>query len=326
MKKNFLIVFALLAAAVAVFSCSKAMTEQRTDADSSEVEQKDNQIVTITAYLPEDDADTRVSITEAGDYKSAQLAWQENDQLQLVCASGSFTFGIDNSSIEGNKATFNLVGSNPIGDGPYTIFYHPSRPLTLDAFNAISYDGQVQSGNGSTAHLKCGMKLSNVNSYESIVFSNEWAQSHSEGNAGTLTEDSVLQLLLKVPDEVTEVYSIYVHDNGSFKQTLWLTNGANLFVMPNSVDVVKAYMMVPDMDLTGPLTIRVEAKEGAYEVEYPLTGTADWVGGKQYTIQKNLSGLSAITGEHAAMEIHAKSAQDILQFRAGVNAGQKIVS
>ena len=318
MKKNFKFVVALLAAAFAVFSCSKIAQEERIDEEVNNGESTVNSesIITITAYLPEE-AESRVNITEAVDYSAAQLTWENTDQITIVSTgvASTATFGVSEITEGGKKAVF--TGTAPEGTAPYTIFYHKSRPLTLDKFNSITCDGQVQNGNGSTSHLQYGVKLVNVNAYEAISFTQTWASA----NGGTLAQNSVLQLLLKLPDDVEEVYSIYVHDDGSFAQTLWLTNVGDVFVTPNSKHVVKGYMMVPDMDLTGNLNVRVETEDGAYEAAYPLTET-DWVGGAQYTVQKNMSGLSAVTGEHAAMEIHAACAQDILQFKAGVTANK----
>ena len=317
MKKNFIYTLAsVLVVAVVVLSCSKSEIEQQSTENGPDIT-AEPQITTITAYLPEEEV-SKVSITEAADYGSALLNWEENDQIVVVDKSGiNYTFGIDNESIDGKKASFNKVGDGTIGEGPYTIFYHRSKPLNLDKFNSVSYDGQVQNSNGSTSHLQYGAKLTGVDTYETVIFTQEWADEHS----GTLIQNSVLQLLLKLPDGVTEVYSIYAHDDGDFKQTLWLVDGENLFATPNSKHVIKGYMMVPEMTLeTGNLTIRVETEDGAYEASYPLIET-EWTGGAQYTIQKNMSTLSAVTGEHAAMEIHAKSAQDILQFKAGVLAG-----
>ena len=306
------------------FSCDKVDFKE-TAVDDSSLEnpgvQPSVEQITISAYLPEDGVmkgGTKVAITEAGDYSKAELAWEAGDQITIVSTGTPVTATLGISSIDGKKAEFS--GPAPVGTAPYTIFYHRSKPLTIEKFESITCDGQVQDGNGSTAHLQYGMKLEGVNAYQSLTFSQEWAAANSEGGTGTITQNSVLQMILKLPDGVGEVYSIYVHDDGSFKQTLWLTDGANLFASPTAGHIIKAYMMVPDMDLaSGNLTVRVETEDGAYEAAYPLT-TTDWTGGAQYTVQKNMSGLSAVTGEHAAMEIHAKSAQDILQFKEGVAA------
>lgn len=313
MKKKSIFIFSLIALAMTTFSCSKEMMEKRVDNGKVD-EITENQQVTITAYLPEVNPDSRVSIKEAGDYSKAILSWEAGDQITIVSTGTAVTTTLGIGTIDGNKATF--TGDAPAGTAPYTIFYHRSKPLNLDKYDSITCDGQVQDGNGSLAHLQYGMKLVNVNEYQSLTFSQAWATAHS----GTISQNSVMQMLLKVPEGVGEVYSIYVHDDGTFKQTLWLKDGENLFAAPNAKHVIKAYMMVPDMDLAaGNLTIRVETEDGAYEKAYPLSVT-DWAGGSQYTVQKDMSGLSAVDGEHAAMEIHAKCAKDILQFKAGVIA------
>lgn len=319
MKKKYgLILISAVSATVLLFSCSKAETEVLNETPSSEDPTVDPQteLVTITAYLPEEDL-SKVSITESDEHNTAILAWEASDQITIVSTGTEVTttFGISEISGDGKKATF--TGVAPAGTAPYTIFHHRSKPLTLDKFNSISYDGQLQDGNGSTDHLQYGMKLSGVNEYQSLTFTQEWATANSESGTGTLTQNSVLQLLLKLPDGVANVYSIYVHDDGSFKQTLWLKDGANLYASPTAGHIIKAYMMVPEMTLAdGNLTVRVETEDGAYEGSYVLAKT-DWTGGSQYTVKKNMSGLSAVTGEHAAMEIHAKCAQDIIQFADG---------
>lgn len=321
MKKNYIYtVAATLIALALVLSCSKSEVEQQNNENGSE-EITGPQITTITAYLPEEEP--KVAITEATDYGSAILNWEENDQIVLVDADNHhFTYGINNETIDGKQASFTKVTLGNIGLGPYTIFYHRSKPLDLDKFNSVSYDGQVQEANGSTSHLQYGAKIEGLDleldsSNLTIIFTKEWAEEHS----CTLTENSVIQFLLKLPEGVSEVYSIYIHDGGDFKQTLWMKDGENLYAAPNSKQVIKGYMMIPELDLTGQITVRVETEDGAFEASYDLN-TTDWVGGSQYTIQKNMSALSAVTGDHAAMEIHAKSAQDILQFKAGVLAGK----
>ncbi len=321
MKTNRIIMLAALAAATVAFSCTKVENdiENNNTPSGEETVKPAPELVTITAYLPESQDETKVTITESSTYDEAQLAWQENDQITLVdAANGTFVFGIDNSSISGNQAQFTQASPGTIGAAPYTIYYHPSKPLTLEKFNSLGHDGQVQDGNGSTAHLKYGVKLVGVDTYDSIEFSSEWASNHG---SGSIQQNSVLQLLLRVPDGVEEVYSIYV-ESGNLAQTLWLNDGSNVFVAPNGKHVVKAYMMVPQLaaaDMGTKITVRVETEDGAYEAAYDLT-TSGWAGGAQYTIQKNMSSLSAVTGTDGKMQIHAACAQDILQFKAGVNA------
>ena len=83
MKKKSIFIFSLIALAMTAFSCSKEMMEKRVDEDKME-EKAENQIVTITAYLPEEAPDSRVSITEAVDYSKAELSWELTDQIVIV--------------------------------------------------------------------------------------------------------------------------------------------------------------------------------------------------------------------------------------------------
>ena len=318
MKTNRIIMLAALAAATVAFSCTKVENdiENNTTPSGEETVKPAPELVTITAYLPESQDETKVTITESSTYDEAQLAWQENDQITLVdAANGTFVFGIDNNSISGNQAQFTQASPGTIGAAPYTIYYHPSRPLTLDKFNSLGHDGQVQDGNGSTEHLQYGVKLVGVTEYDNIEFSSTWASAHS----GTILQNSVMQFLLKLPiaSGAPKVYSIYAKDDGDFAQTLWFIDGANLYATPTASGIIKGYMMVPDMDLTGNLTVRVETDKGAYIGSWGLEVT-DWVGGAQYTVKKD---MTSITPDNTnPMQIHAACAQDILQFKAGVNA------
>ncbi len=323
MKKLFYL-FAAITASAVVFSCAKKELDIPKEEDTpiqTIDENKDDEpqpVITITASIPED-IDTKITITEESNYSLAKIAWENDDQIRVIGSTTSSIFDIDPSSIsmDGKQATFTLRDGQTTPDGSsFIILYHPENPTSPTEFDGKSYDGQIQDGNGSLAHLNCAMKLEGVDAYNDISFSSDWAAAHN----GSLVQNSVLQMLLKLPEGVEEVYSIYVKDDGTFAQTLWLKDRANMFVTPNSKNVVKGYMMVPDMNLAdGKLTVRVETEDGAYEQAYPLTIT-DWAGGAQYTIQKDMSGLSVVTGEHAAMEIHAACAQDILQFKAGVMA------
>ena len=227
MKTNRIIMLAALAAATVAFSCTKVENdiENNTTPSGEETVKPAPELVTITAYLPESQDETKVTITESSTYDEAQLAWQENDQITLVdAANGTFVFGIDNNSISGNQAQFTQASPGTIGAAPYTIYYHPSRPLTLDKFNSLGHDGQVQDGNGSTEHLQYGVKLVGVTEYDNIEFSSTWASAHS----GTILQNSVMQFLLKLPiaSGAPKVYSIYAKDDGDFAQTLWFIDGS----------------------------------------------------------------------------------------------------
>ena len=303
--------FAAVVAAAAL-SCTKAEIKE----EAQNPEGSAQVTYTIKATLPDEIA-SRVSVTPDAN-GPAVLAWQENDQLTLIREadpSVAWTFAIINESINGKDAEFNCIGP-ALGEGPYTIFYHPSRPLSVENYNSLGHDGQVQSANGDISHLKYGMKLSGVNAYQGLVFSQEWATAHG---SGTFSQNSVLQLLLKLPHVEYEIFSVYVHDEGSFKQTLWFNNGSNVYAALNAADVLKAYMMVPEVNLTGDITVRVETSAGAYEKSFPLA-VSDWTGGSQYTIMKDMSSVSLDSTN--PMQIHAKSAEDLIQFGAGAGAAK----
>lgn len=313
MKNRYLFFAASLIAVVfSALSCSSK--------EETVVEPEVKPIVfTFFASLPED---VKISITEEteGDnaYKLAKLAWEVGDQITVI-GTNTVTASIaaaEDISEDGKRAKFSAA-ETPAGDS-FTLLYHPTNPENAEALASVCYDGQVQEGNGSTDHLGqdkgfgFGMTMTGVTDLSDVDFSTAVAQ------------NSIMQLILKLPEAVAEVYSIYVtaalSGSGTFAQTLWFNDGEKVFATPtDGQHLIKGYMMIPALSLTGNLSVRVETEDGAYEASYPLTN-GTWTAGSQYTVKKNMSSVSPATGDHANMEIHAACATDILQFKKGANA------
>jgi len=117
-----------------------------------EIIEKGEQIVTISATIPQD-TDTRVSYDDG----TRKLAWQTGDQLLLA--------GYDGATYKGNS-TFTYItdsgnqftGTTVAGATTYKAYY-PASSVSLDAdgnLQAFSPDfwQQTQNGNGSTEHLR----------------------------------------------------------------------------------------------------------------------------------------------------------------------------
>ncbi|MBQ7268644.1 MAG: hypothetical protein IJS62_02165 [Bacteroidales bacterium] len=290
MKRNYSYWFAAIAALSFFASCAVESPES--------VEPEGAETVTIRVSVPEDAG--RVSITEADDFKRAVLQWQADDQLTVSGATTQvFTIDAQSISEDGHSATF--TGTAP-GDGPYTITYGGAS-----AFGGDAYDGQVQAGNSSTDHLEYVVVLSGVDSYDDITFSADWAEEHG----GSIDQNGVLQMRLQFPDEVTEVYSVYLDDADAFKHTLWLSGA-----LPDAQKVVNAYMMIPPCTVGESLSLRAETDAGSYAVAVNTEGNHVWAGGAQYTIKKNLRSVAPVQ----VMQIALRCPVDLLQFAEGVNA------
>lgn len=104
---------------------------------------------------------TKVSIT-AGDAPGLSLAWEAGDGLRI---NGSL-FSIVEEGMTASKAGF--TGPSLSGDS-FTVLY-PGTFADEAAWKARGYTGQVQTGNGSTAHLSWNAKLTGLSSYGALFF------------------------------------------------------------------------------------------------------------------------------------------------------------
>lgn len=151
----------------------------------------------IKVTLP--DVTSKVSLTQdAGDADgSVLLAWEGTDQIQVIDAadaSNCETFSIQ-AGYTAHEATF---AGNAVTAGRYNILYGAASVAAADA---MEYASWTQSGNASTAHLQYVALLEGVDSYEEVLFTDEWAAEHG----GTLRQSGVLRLRIRLPEGVTSV-------------------------------------------------------------------------------------------------------------------------
>ena len=155
-------------------------------------------IVKISAGLP----DTKVSLTPGTDPALA-LAWEETDEV-VVEGTTSSTFTL--SEIV-NEHTAYFEGEEVSGS-EFAVYY-PSKDILTR-----SYEGQVQKGNASAAHLAYNAMVEGLSSYESFTFEKV---------------NGAIKLVIKVPSSVTEVSSISITSltSGGVDQTVFYkTNDA----------------------------------------------------------------------------------------------------
>ena len=181
MKKIHIIALAALAASLFAVSCNKEQNAPDEPTAQQEEVITSGKIVTIKATMPEE-------ITKvAGTYDGSKLvlAWSDDDTIVI----NGETFTIDNSSISVDGKTATFTGTDP-GAGPYTISYS-GLPGT--------YASQTQSEDANTEHVKYGVTLSGVDTFEDIAFNSSWASTHG----GSISQSGALHLIATLPAGVT---------------------------------------------------------------------------------------------------------------------------
>ncbi len=140
-----LVIFSLLAILVA--SCTREPLPV--------IMENEGGMVTINVSIS---PETRVSFTDGPDNGQSTLAWQEGDKLLLAGYNGATYIGSSLFTWNGG----NSFSGDPIqGASPTTTYkaYYPGDKITLDGSGnvqplATAFWQQIQSGNGTTSHLR----------------------------------------------------------------------------------------------------------------------------------------------------------------------------
>lgn len=175
--RRFSDMFALASAvALSVISCAKESEDHVNDGTKNKI--------TITASLP-DELVTKVKF-EAGE-SVIKPSWEQTDVIRIISETGkSETYSI--KEINGNTATFE---GNELEGTSFTAIY-PGNYETAEALGNRSYTGQVQKGNGSTAHLQLNAMATGLSDISNISFA----------DAGAKLNGAV-KLYVKMPEYVT---------------------------------------------------------------------------------------------------------------------------
>ena len=294
MKTRFTLI--TLAIAALSLSCVKEKSPEATPSANK---------VTVKVSI----ADTKVSMTEASDHKSMALAWQDNDAISIN--GENFTI---KDGFTAHEAEFE--GTAPASD-PYTIIY-PGKYASISDFNARSYDGQVQDGNSSTAHLEYNAALVGVSSYAAPKFDPDWASDYG----GSLVQNAVVQMRLQLPDGASAPTAVALvasnaifpttNAGGAFSKQMVLSM-KNVVLPANRI--VEAYMMVSAAGVTiadgEALTVAVVTPDATYVRELTLSSQT-WTGGGQYTLQLK---------DFNVHNFDINTVADLEMFRDGVNSG-----
>lgn len=262
--------FMLLAAMPLACFCTK---------NTEFVQPVDGDVVTITASIPT----TKVSLTP-GEDPALALAWEEGDQI-VVEGTSSSTFTVSNI-VNAHKADF--TGA-PVSGDEFAVYYPGKAILTR------SYEGQIQDGNASTAHLEYNAMVEGLSSYENFTFDKV---------------NGAVKLVVNVPAGVTTVSAISImvlNADGDGQSVFYKTNDVEGGKMPAirldftkgtaPVDnVLTAYAMVSwnpvELASGNRLAIKLYTPEKSYRKIITVTKGTTISGGETFIV--DLSSAAAL--------------------------------
>ena len=307
--RRFLDMFALASAvALSVISCAKE-SEDRVD---DETKNK----ITITASLP-DELVTKVKF-EAG-ASVIKPSWEQTDVIRIISETGkSETYSI--KEINGKTATFE---GNELEGTSFTAIY-PGNYETAEALGNRSYTGQVQKGNGSTAHLQLNAMATGLSDISNISFTGEGVKLNG-----------AVKLHIKLPEDVTSPKEVslsapsglFFTDNaGSAKSS---SLGLSLENVDISADhIFTAYLMSSWTEAsikTGTeLTLTVKAEGVLITKSFTIEKSVNLAGGHLNTILLNAENWNTVL-EGAGTEsdpYKLSTTRDLLAMKSVLVHGQ----
>lgn len=271
--------FALASAvALSVISCAKESENHVNDGQKNKI--------TITASLP-DELVTKVKF-EAGE-SVIKPSWEQTDVIRIISETGkSETYSI--KEINGKTATFE---GNELEGTSFTAIY-PGNYETAEALGNRSYTGQVQTGNGSTAHLQLNAMAAGLSDISNISFA----------DAGAKLNGAV-KLYVKLPEYVTSpkevsisaASDIFFTDNAGTAKNSSL--GLSLENVDISVDhIFTAYLMSSWTEATIEagtiLTLTVKAEGVSIKKSFSIEKSVNLAGGHLNIIQLNAENWNTV--------------------------------
>ena len=307
--RRFLDMFALASAvALSVISCAKESENHVNDGTKNKI--------TITASLP-DELVTKVKF-EAGE-SVIKPSWEQTDVIRIISETGkSEIYSI--KEINGKAATFE---GNELEGTSFTAIY-PGNYETAEALGNRSYTGQVQKGNGSTAHLQLNAMAAGLSDISNISFA----------DAGAKLNGAV-KLYVKLPEYVTRPKEvslssdsdIFFTDNaGSAKSS---SLGLSLENVDISVDhIFTAYLMSSWTEATieagTELTLTVKDEGVSIKKSFSIKNNVNLAGGHLNTIQLNAENWNtALEGAGTESDPYRlSSTRDLLAMKPALVKGQ----
>lgn len=307
--RRFLDMFALASAvALSVISCAKESEDHVNDGTKNKI--------TITASLP-DELVTKVKF-EAG-ATVIKPSWEQTDVIRIISETGkSETYSI--KEINGKTATFE---GNELEGTSFTAIY-PGNYETAEALGNRSYTGQVQTGNGSTAHLQLNAMAAGLSDISNISFA----------DAGAKLNGAV-KLHVKLPEYVTSPKEVSLSADSDifFTDNAGSAKSSSLGLSLENVDIsadhiFTAYLMSSwteaSIETGTELTLTVKAEEVSIKKSFTVEKSVNLAGGHLNIIQLNAENWNTVL-EGAGTEsdpYRLSATRDLLAMKAALVKGQ----
>lgn len=307
--RRFSDMFALASAvALSVISCAKESEDHVNDGTKNKI--------TITASLP-DELITKVKF-EAGE-SVIKPSWEQTDVIRIISETGkSETYSI--KEINGKTATFE---GNELEGTSFTAIY-PGNYETAEALGNRSYTGQVQKGNGSTAHLQLNAMAAGLSDISNISFA----------DAGAKLNGAV-KLYVKLPENVTSPKEVSLSSDSDifFTDNAGSAKSNSLGLSLENVDIsadhiFTAYLMSSwteaSIETGTELTLTVKAEGVSIKKSFTVEKSVNLAGGHLNIIQLNAENWNTVL-EGAGTEsdpYRLSATRDLLAMKAALVKGQ----
>ena len=308
--RRFLDMFALASAvALSAISCAKESEDHVNDGT------KNKNI--ITASLP-DELVTKVKF-EAGE-SVIKPSWEQTDVIRIISETGkSETYSI--KEINGKTATFE---GNELEGTSFTAIY-PGNYESEEALGNRSYTGQVQKGNGSTAHLQLNAMATGLSDISNISFA----------DAGAKLNGAV-KLYVKLPEYVTSPKEVSLSSDSDifFTDNAGSAKSNSLGLSLENVDIstdhiFTAYLMSSwteaSVEAGTKLTLTVKAEGVSIKKSFSIKKSVNLAGGHLNTIQLNAENWdTALEGSGTESDPYKLSTtRDLLEMKPALVHGHK---
>lgn len=307
--RRFIDIIALASAvALSAISCAKEGEGQVNDGTKNKI--------TITASLP-DELVTKVKF-EAGE-SVIKPSWEQTDVIRIISETGkSETYSI--KEINGKTATFE---GNELEGTSFTAIY-PGNYETAEALGSRSYTGQVQTGNGSTAHLQLNAMAAGLSDISNISFA----------YAGAKLNGAV-KLYVKLPENVTSPKEVSLSSDSDifFTDNAGSAKSNSLGLSLENVDIstdhiFTAYLMSSwteaSIEAGTKLTLTVKAEGVSIKKSFTVEKSVNLAGGHLSTIQLNAENWdTALEGSGTESDPYKLSTtRDLLAMKPALVGGQ----
>lgn len=277
--RRFIDIIALASAvALSAISCAKEGEDQVNDGTKKKI--------TITASLP-DELVTKVKFEAVATV--IKPSWEQTDVIRIISETGkSETYSI--KEINGKTATFE---GNELEGTSFTAIY-PGDYESVEALGNRSYTGQVQTGNGSTAHLQLNAMATGLSDISNISFA----------DAGAKLNGAV-KLYVKLPEYVTSPKEVSLSADSDifFTDNAGSAKSSSLGLSLENVDIsadhiFTAYLMSSWTEATieagTELMLTVKAEGVSIKKSFTVEKSVNLAGGHLNIIQLNAENWNTV--------------------------------